>query len=643
MALTDIVLRMRLQGQNAVASGIGGTTSKVQQLGRVATGAVFGVGLLGAAALDAAGDYEKSLNVFQAVSSATSVEMKRAGTLAKELGADVRLPSTSAADAAEAMTELARGGILVSDIFAAAKPVLQLSAAAQIGNAQAADITAKALNTFGMQGREAIDVANLLAAASMKGAKVTDLASGLQQAGADAHRLGVPLQDLVTSLTLFARRGVTGSDAGTSMKTMMQRLLPQSKDAAATMKRLGIDVFDAQGRFIGLRGTIKEYGDALRGKSQEEQAAALQTLFGSDASRAAGILLLGNVKAYDKLHAAVTRHGAAERVAKAQTKGYKGALDGFKSTVETLEITWGEKLLPTATAVMQFLSANLEPAVDGVAGAVKDLYGWSKRHDDLLISLAAGLGVYVAGMKAYAIWAAVSAFVTGGWTTAFWALDAAMAANPVALVVLGIAALAAGLVYAYRKSATFRDVVHAVGNALKDSLLWGLNAVIDAITFLMGAYSSMLTLLSHVPGMGWAKDAADQIDRARAAMQGFADSVSGKDGDGKPSAATRRQPAAPFRGKGALTPLHIPKGLAGGGRVVAPGSFTVGEDGVEVVDLPRGAVVRDAPSSRDMGAGLGALVAAVARLADRPVILQVNGREIARANATQLANEKAFA
>lgn len=65
--------------------------------------------------------------------------------------------------------------------------------------------------------------------------------------------------------------------------------------------------------------------------------------------------------------------------------------------------------------------------------------------------------------------AAASGFAavkTGVMTAAQWALNAAMDANPIGLVVLAVAALAAGFIIAYKKSETFREIVHVVTDAV---------------------------------------------------------------------------------------------------------------------------------------------------------------------------------
>lgn len=62
-----------------------------------------------------------------------------------------------------------------------------------------------------------------------------------------------------------------------------------------------------------------------------------------------------------------------------------------------------------------------------------------------------------------------------------WALNAAMSANPIGLVVVAIAALVAGFILAYKKSATFRDIVQTAGNIGKEAIGWIVDRIGDVI------------------------------------------------------------------------------------------------------------------------------------------------------------------
>lgn len=69
-------------------------------------------------------------------------------------------------------------------------------------------------------------------------------------------------------------------------------------------------------------------------------------------------------------------------------------------------------------------------------------------------------------MVGHAIASGASSAATGVMTAAQWALNAAMSANPIALVVIALVALVAAFVIAYKRSATFRAIVTGAFDAV---------------------------------------------------------------------------------------------------------------------------------------------------------------------------------
>ncbi len=336
-----------------------------------------GAGLVAGSALKMAADYEQSMNVLQASTEASAADMKALGDTAIALGADVKLPGTSAKDAADAMLELSKAGLSVTDTMAAARGVLLMSAAAQIGNAEAAEITANALNMFKLSGDQATMVADLLAAGANKSsADIRDMADALKMAGAVASMAGLSIQDTTTAIALMANQGIKGSDAGTSLKQMLLSLQAPTGKAKELMTALGISIFDANGSMLPMPALISQFGGALNGLSQEQRNAALATIFGSDAVRAANILLLGGTEAWNAMSGAVTQGGTAAMMAAAQNMGLKGALDGLKSTLETILLTGAQLLgflsqlvLRISDTVGAFALANPQIVQAGIAFA----------------------------------------------------------------------------------------------------------------------------------------------------------------------------------------------------------------------------------------------------------------------------------
>jgi TP901 family phage tail tape measure protein len=479
------------------------TEARFASFGAVATKALaatgIAAGIAGAASVKMAGDFEQSLNVFKSVTGATAQQMAQVAARARELGKDISLPGISARDAAVAMTNLAKAGLDVNQSLAASKGVLSLAKAGNLDVADAASIAAKALNAFGLAGSEAVRVADLLAAAAnASSADVADISLGLAQVGAGAKQMGVGLQDTIAALALFTNAGIRGQDAGTSLKQMFIQLASPTKQAGELMAQLGLDFFDAKGNFVGLEKSAGLLSTKLAGLTQEQRNNALATIFGSDSMRVAAILADQGAAGFDKMAKAVGRQGAATELAAAQNAGFNGALDNFKSTLETLAIDLGTKLLPPVTRFLQVLTDKLPAAVD-----------FASSHFAGLVAVIGGLAAAVAAFK-------IAGFVQGfldlvialrGATVAAGVFSAVLDANPIGLIVLAVAALVAALVFLQLKFDIFGKAITAlqplfkilgqVFQAIADIFVASLQ---PAIGNLQAAFSTLWTALQpYVP------------------------------------------------------------------------------------------------------------------------------------------------
>jgi TP901 family phage tail tape measure protein len=348
--------------------------SRFGGLGKKAAAAgVFITASIGAAAV-AIGrlgmDYQDNLNMLQEVSRATDAEMKVMRSTAKALGKDLTLPSTSAADAAGAMLELAKAGLSVVDTQKAAKGVLQLAAAGALSEARAAEIAANALNSFRMEWSKATKVADLLAAAAnASSSEVEDLAQGMSMASAVFSNAGYTVSDLTTALSLMANAGIKGSDAGTSLKQMLLMLASPSEKTAGLMKEIGFSAYTADGRLKGLSEIIAHTAEVTKGMTQQQRDFALSQIFGADAMRAITVLTAAGAEGFEKMETAVNRAGAAEDLAAARTKGLRGAIDNLKSIAETYALTIYEKVEPAVTDMLRWFGEKIPGAVDDAGDA----------------------------------------------------------------------------------------------------------------------------------------------------------------------------------------------------------------------------------------------------------------------------------
>lgn len=502
----QVLLRAKSEGMGVLKeaeSGLGG----IAKAG-VALSAVLGVALVAGVAAGMASvvklgiAYQDQMNTLQAVTGATAVQMKAMGAKAIELGNDLSLPNTSAAGAATAMLELAKAGLSVVDSMAAAKATLQLATAATISEGQAATYVATALNAFHLRGTDAIRVADLLAAAANASAgSVGDMGNALQMSAAVFASAKVPIQDVVTMISELANSGMQGSDAGTSLKQMLLALETPSKQQTKIMAQYHIELYKANGQMKDMRTFIGELSSRMGPLTQKQRDYALGVIFGSDAIRAANILVGQGIAGFDAMSLAVNKQGAAADVAAAKSKGLGGALRGLQSQWETIQLLIFEKVSPALDAFVRQISTQIVPVItDWVTNSLPKLLdqlgafvGWVEKlgpplakikdYLPLIVPFVAGwaaaqlaLNIQLAAAGVMTIWALVGPYVgivlaarsaTELWAAAQLLLDAALAANPIGLVVFAITALVVGVIWAYQNVGWFRYAVDALWGALK--------------------------------------------------------------------------------------------------------------------------------------------------------------------------------
>jgi TP901 family phage tail tape measure protein len=333
-------------------------------------GAAVGTAMVAgfAVAAASAAKFDKAMSNVRAVTNANAQEMKQLRAAALEAGKTTSFTATQAADAE---AELARAGVKVADITGGAlKGTLALAASGQMDLADSAVIAAQAMNTFGLSGKDVTHVADVLSAAANKSAAdMSGLGMSLRQGGLLAKQTGLSFEDTVGTLAAFADHALIGSDAGTSLKVMLQRLVPQSVEARTMMDKLGFTAYDSQGKFVGLTKLAGNLQSSFKGLTPEARNAAFATIFGADAVRSATILYELGADGITKYTKAVNDQGAAGRMAAMQTDNLVGDLERLRGAIETALIEGGS-------------SAN---------GALRDMTQWVTRlvnaYNDLPPSL----------------------------------------------------------------------------------------------------------------------------------------------------------------------------------------------------------------------------------------------------------------
>ena len=302
----------------------------------------MGLGLAGAfaVAVGAAAKFDKQMSEVGAVSDATGKQMEQLRQAALKAGADTAF---SATEAAQAEAELAKAGLDTSQILGGALTgSLSLAAAGSLDLAEAADISAKTMNVFKLEGKDVGHIADVLAASANKSATdVHDMGEALKMGGLAASAAGMSMEETVGTLSAFADRALVGSDAGTSLKTAIMMLQAPSGKAADLMAELGIAAYDANGQFVGTTKLAGNLQQALGGLTQEQRNSALATIFGADGMRAANVLYELGEKGVQDYVTAVDDQGAAAEVAAKKMDNLAGDVEKLTGSLETMAIQAG--------------------------------------------------------------------------------------------------------------------------------------------------------------------------------------------------------------------------------------------------------------------------------------------------------------
>jgi TP901 family phage tail tape measure protein len=486
LGVAEGVIRLTYDGKGAdqAKGDIDSIKEHGKALDKVAnTAGAAGAGIAAALglAVHSASDFEHSMSAIQAVSGATTDQMKQVHDEALKLGKDTIF---SASEASNAIEELVKNGLTIPDVMnGAAEATVSLAAAGQIDLPQAAEIASAAMNHFGLSAQELPHVADLLSAAADRSASsVSDLGEAMKYVGPAAYQSGLSLDDTAVSLAELAKFGIKGSMAGTTMRQMLLSLTGTTDKAKATMKDLGIITADGSNQFYDASGNIKSMADisqvlqnALKGLTKEQQTTALNTIFGNRAMAGAAILAGQGKEGFDALAESMKGLNAADQ-AKTRMNNLSGSIEQMKGSMETLAIELGEILIPIIRKVVDHLTGLLNIFINMSPGMQKFVVIAASITSGLLLSFYAFVKISKAVRE---------------FTAAVKLLNLAFLSNPVVLIVAGIVALGVALYEAYKHSETFRNIVNAVGRALKTAFL-------DTVHALVAAWDAFVHALDNV-------------------------------------------------------------------------------------------------------------------------------------------------
>jgi TP901 family phage tail tape measure protein len=308
---------------------------------------------LGTGALITAGNFEAGMNKVRAITGGTEADIKQLSDQAKELGSSTKF---SATEAANAMSFLGMAGFDTNQILGAMPGTLQLAAAANMGLAEAADITSNVLSGFGIEVDQLGSVNDaLVKTLTRTNTDLSQLGQAFKFVGPVAKGAGIEFNEVAAAIGLLGNAGIQAGMAGTSLRGAITALLNPSKQVSGIMQSLGLNVKDANGELLPLNEIIEQL--EVSGASTGE----MMQIFGQRAGPAMMALVEQGSEALRGLTEELDNSGGtAENIANIQMEGLNGAMTELKSAVEGFMIALGESgLLKAMTGFTKFLSTTV--------------------------------------------------------------------------------------------------------------------------------------------------------------------------------------------------------------------------------------------------------------------------------------------
>lgn len=483
--------KLRKAMQNKIAADANAKSARSDLGSTMATTAVMAAPLVGM--LSKATDFEAVMSKVKAITVSDDKAMQQLTDTARELGEKTMF---SATQAGEAMTYLGMAGWNSQQIMAGMPGLLNLAAASNTDLARTADIVSDDLTAFGLSAEHAGHMADVFAKTTTKtNTTVEMLGETMKYAAPVAHAFGASLEETAALTGLMANSGIKASAAGTALRSGFLRLAgtsskstkaieemglslseatAQQEEARAALDSLGIAMNDTNGP-RKMSAIVRDLADRTKDMSKEQKLSTLATIFGTNAASAWVAVIDQGPDALDNLTKELENSdGAAATMAETMQNNAHGAMTRLQSATESVAISIGSTMLPTLADLGDSL-ANEAAYVSKVASEHPELteaiIKTSVAVAGMVIAYKAARAVYysvVAAQAAYKLMmeservATIRSTIASGvhragmvassiamyaTAAAQWALNAAMSANPIALVIIAIVALIAAFVW----------------------------------------------------------------------------------------------------------------------------------------------------------------------------------------------------
>lgn len=301
--------------------------------------AAIGVASVAAAkkTIDVGKSFEAGMSEVQAISGASGKDLERLSNKAKEMGATTKF---SATESATALKYMAMAGWKTDQMVSGLAGVMNLAAASGEDLGTVSDIVTDSMTAFGLKANQSGHFADVLAkASSSSNTNVGLMGETFKYVAPLAGSMGYSIEDTATAIGLMANAGIKGSQAGTSLRSILTRLVKPPKDAAAALSELGISTTNADGSMKPLRQTMSELREKFSGLTESQKSQYASSIAGQEAMSGLLAIVSASDSDFNKLQKAIDNSsGAAKKQADIMNNNLQGALYELGSAAEAVGI-----------------------------------------------------------------------------------------------------------------------------------------------------------------------------------------------------------------------------------------------------------------------------------------------------------------
>ena len=474
-------------------TGIGKSMTSVgSTLTKSVTVPLLGIGTAG---LKVASDFDSAMSGVQAISGATGKEFDALRAKAIELGGETAF---SANEVAEAMTEMAKAGWDSQQILDGMSGVLDAAAASGENLGTVSTIVADAMTGFGMEAKESTRVADLLTQAANSGTiGINDLGESFKYIAPVAGSMGLSIEDVTTALSAMSMSGIKGSQAGTSLRGVLTRMVKPTDQVAAAMDELGIVLTNSDGTFKSLDKILLEMRGSFSGLTDEQKTYYAATLAGQEGM--SGLLSLLNMsqEEYDEIAASMDNaSGVAKETAEVMRDNLSADVEELMGSLESLAITLASLIVPALRDFVQWLTQ--------LVNKFTALSPETQKTILMIAGIAAAIGpvLMVLGKLTSSIGSIITTFgkIPGAIAKAKGAFTAVSAAiggisAPVVAVVAVIGVLIAAFVNLWKTNEEFRNNIIVIWNEIKDTLSGFFDGIVERLNALGFDFENIMDVL----------------------------------------------------------------------------------------------------------------------------------------------------